>query len=164
MLDGLLPFVLLSLSVDLFGLFGSSLLHLALPFSETGLNAGLPLKLSLLVEVHALWGRKTCEVCIIFVSSRQQRGLCTKTVVDSSSQSHDIRDIDSCFSKVTQSCNISDTGFSNTARLLIICCCRVLKYNTTSTFSKHNFQLTQRIFKTALLPKQKQSKDSYKRN
>lgn len=55
MLDGLLPLVLLPLSVDLFGLFWSGLLHLPLPLSETGLDTSLPLQLSLLIDVHALW-------------------------------------------------------------------------------------------------------------
>ncbi len=66
MLDGLLPLVLLPFSVDLFGLFWPGLLHLPLPLSETGLDTSLPLQLSLLLDVHALW-RMTHVVCVSFV-------------------------------------------------------------------------------------------------
>lgn len=54
MLNGLLPLVLLSLAVDLFGLFRPGLLHLALSLSETGLDPSLTLQLSLFVNVHVL--------------------------------------------------------------------------------------------------------------
>lgn len=60
MLDGLLPLVLLPFSVDLFGLFWSGLLHLPLPFSETGFDASLPFQLTLLLDVHALRRMMIC--------------------------------------------------------------------------------------------------------
>lgn len=92
MLDGLLPLVLLPFSVDLFGLFWSGLLHLPLSLSETGLDTSLPLQLSLLLDVHALW-RMTHVVCVSLLcdvaikdyarnQSRESRFVSNNKVID----------------------------------------------------------------------------------
>lgn len=53
-LGGLLTFVLLSLSVDLFGLFRSSSLHLPLSLPQTCIDTSLPLQLLLFFSVYTL--------------------------------------------------------------------------------------------------------------
>lgn len=81
MLDGLFPLVLLSFSVDLFGLFRSGLLNLPLPLSETCLDASLPLHLPLLLDVDTL-GRMTRLVCHVIIMSSKSGLVHHKKVIN----------------------------------------------------------------------------------